>query len=183
MDNYGEIVLKIHNYISKLTSEKELIDEVSQEVFLKVHNSIATLKDSEKLDAWLRRIVYTTLMDIYRKKQKEQTGKLLLTGDEAEPENEGNVALMECIVALLQLLPDEQRELMEAIEIKGISQAEYARQHNFPLSTVKSKVQRARQKIKELVKSNCILMNDKYGNVVDYALPEKSLKKIASKMQ
>jgi RNA polymerase sigma-70 factor (ECF subfamily) len=173
MDNYGEIVLKIHNYISKLTSEKELIDEVSQEVFLKVHNSITTLKDNEKLDAWLKRIVYTTLIDIYRRKQKEQTDNSLLINEYDEPENEGNLALIECIVSLLQLLPDEQRELLEAVEVKGITQAEYARQNNLPLSTVKSKVQRSRQKIKELVKDNCILTNDKYGNVVDYILPEK----------
>lgn len=176
MVDYNEVSFKIRNYIGKLTSDKDVIDDVSQEVFLKVHNSISTLNDSEKLDAWLRRIVYTTLMDIYRKKQKEQTGKLLLIEEEAEPENEGNVALIECIVSLLQLLPDEQRELLEAVEVKGISQAEYARQNNLPLSTVKSKVQRSRQKLKELVKSNCMLTNDKYGNVVDYTLPEKSLK-------
>jgi len=171
MDNYKEIILKIQNYISKLTSEKELIDEVTQEVFLKAHNAIATLRDTEKLDAWLKRIVYTSLVDIYRKKQKKQTGKLFLIEDEIEPENEGNLALMECIVLLLQSLPDEERILLETIEVKGVSQAEYARQHNLPLSTVKSKVQRSRKKIKGLVKSNCMLTNDKYGNVVDYILP------------
>ncbi len=183
MLDYNPISIKIRNYISKLTSDKNAIDEVTQEVFLKVHSSIATLKDSEKLDAWLKRIVYTTLMDIYRKKQKEQTKKLLLIEDDSEPENEGNAALIECIVSLLRLLPDGQRELLETIEVKGISQAEYARQNKLPLSTVKSKVQRSRQKIKELVKSNCVLTNDKYGNVVDYTLPEKNLKKSASKLQ
>lgn len=175
MVDYNEIAISIRNYIGKLTSDKEVIDDVVQEVFLKVHHSIATLQDSEKLNAWLRRIVYTTLMDIYRKKRKEQQlEKTLVMDDETAPENEGNVALMECIVSLLQLLPGEQRELLEAVEVKGISQAEYARQNNLPLSTVKSKVQRARQKIKDLVKSNCALINDSYGNVIEYTINEKN---------
>jgi RNA polymerase sigma-70 factor (ECF subfamily) len=173
MIDYNEIALKIRDYIGKLSGEQDVIDDVSQDVFLKVHNSIGTLKDSEKLDAWLKRIVYTTLMNTYRKKQKEQTGIAFFIEDGSEPENEGNAALMECIIALLHLLPDEQRKLLEAVEVKGISQAEYARQHNLPLSTVKSNVQRSRQKIKDAVKNNCILTNDKYGNVVDFVLPQK----------
>lgn len=174
MLDYNEVSFRIRNYISKLTSDKEVINDVLQEVLVKVHTSIATLKDSEKLDAWLKRIVYTTLMDIYRKKQKEQTDMIFDLEDDSEPENEGNVALMECILSLLHMLTDEQRELLEAVEVKGISQSDYARKHNMPLSTVKSKVQRARQKIRELVKSNCLLTNDKYGNVIDFVIPERN---------
>jgi len=173
MNNYSEIAIKIRDYISKLTADRDLIDEIAQEVFLKVHHSINTLRDHEKLDAWLKRIVYTTLMDMHREKRKVQS-LIFLPDEGTEAENEGNIALMHCIVSLLKTLPDDERKLLEAVEVNGISQAEYARQHELPLSTVKSKVQRARKKIKDLVQKNCQLTNDAYGNVLDFMIPEKN---------
>jgi RNA polymerase sigma-70 factor (ECF subfamily) len=170
-----DISRQVRAYVSKLTHDKEQADEVSQQVLLKMHEAIGSLKDEQKLGSWLKRIVYTTLMDYYRKQKKN----LSLSFDEEkeltqEDTSQANLALIDCIQSLLQGLPDEQQQLLKAIEIQGISQAQYARDYHLPLSTVKSRVQRAKQKIREQITSNCFLQVDSYGNVIEYRLPKNN---------
>ena len=172
MDKYKEISKKITSYITKLAPANETIDDVAQDVFIKIHQSIHTLKDKDKLDSWLKRIVYTTLMDSHRTQQRNNLRKLMPTIHD-ETQNEGNVALLECVSELLKLLPDEQRDLLQQVELNGMSQTEYAKLYSLPLSTVKSRIQRARRNIKATIKNSCVLTNDKYGNVVDFILPQK----------
>lgn len=169
---YEKIYKQIGVYIRKLTSDSEHIDEVTQEVFLKIHRSIATLKNNDKLTSWLNRIVYTTLIDHYNKQKKAAVSDTVLLTAQTDENNEDNPALMACIMELLDLLPIEQRELLKAVEIDGLKQTDYAKQHNIKLSTVKSRVQRAKQKIKEQILSGCYLQTDKFGNVVDYRPPK-----------
>jgi len=170
---YEKIYKQIGAYVRKLTSDSEYIDEVTQEVFLKIHRSIGTLKNDEKLTSWLNRIVYTTLIDHYNKRKKTPVSEAVLFEALPDDKNEDNVALMACIMELLEFLPIEQRELLKAVEIDGLKQTDYAKQHNIKLSTVKSRVQRAKQKIKEQILSGCYLRTDKFGNVVDYQPPKK----------
>jgi RNA polymerase sigma-70 factor, ECF subfamily len=172
MNFYEELNKKVGEYIRSLTSDHDQIAEVTQEALIKIHKSIDTLQDQDKLTSWLKRIVYTTLMDYHRRQQKRYSGKLEDTVSIEIQDNDGNEALTQCITTLLKALPDEQRELLEAVELNGISQTEYAISRNIPPSTVKSRVQRAKLKIKEQIMSSCFLKLDSYGNVVDYNLPK-----------
>ena len=161
----------INAYAKKLTADPEQVHEVTQEVFLKMHRSLHSLHEPEKLTAWLRRIVYTTLVEHHRNQQKRQA--LAGADPAAEPDarNGGNEAVMECIALLLKLLPTKERELLEAVELHGISQTRYAADHRLPVSTVKSRVQRAKQKLKAQLTGNCFFTTDAYGDVVDFAPP------------
>lgn len=172
---YEKIYKQIGVYIRKLTSDSEYIDEVTQEVFLKIHHSLGTLKNNEKLTSWLNRIVYTTLMDHYNKRKKTPVPDAMFFDVQPDDQNDGNPELIACVMELLEFLPVEQRELMKAVEIDGLKQTDYAKQNNMKLSTVKSRVQRAKQKIKEQVFSGCFLQTDKFGNVVDYRPPKNKL--------
>ena len=173
MDFYEELNQKVREYVKSLTADRGQIDEVTQEALLKIHKSIGTLQDQRKLTSWLKRIVYTSLIDYHRRRKKHNTEAVNETNVEENNYNEGNEALMQCIETLLKILPDEQRELLEAVELKGISQTQYASERNIPLSTIKSRVQRAKQKIKQQIVNNCFLKLDSYGNVIDYQLPKK----------
>lgn len=165
---YEKAYKQISAYVRKLSSNSEHIDEITQEVFLKIHRSIGTLKSEDKLKPWLNRIVYTTLIDYYKREKKYVAENTMVLEIYQEETNENNEELISCIMELLQLLPVQERELLKAVEIDQVKQTEYAKQHNIKLSTVKSRVQRAKQKIKDQISSNCYLQMDKFGNVVDY---------------
>lgn len=81
--------------------------------------------------------------------------------------------MADCLLLLLHQLPPAQRELLEAVELRGLSQTAYAAAKQLPLSTVKSRVQRARRHLRAQLTGNCRLTTDAYGNVVDFDKPEK----------
>ncbi len=171
MDDTWQIKLysDIELYLQKIKVDAAIIEDIRQDVFLKAHQSIDTLKSEGKLLSWLRVIVYNTVIDHYRKQKKT----FQLPNQNEEEYNEGNAYLLKCISLLIQTLPKEQKEVMEAIEINGISQTQFAKMHNLQLSTVKSRVQRARNKVNDTVKNSCFLRVDKYGNVTDYVPPKE----------
>lgn len=174
---YENIYLKICAYIARLTSDPEDIAEVSQQVLLKIHDNISTLREQDKLTSWLNRIVYTTLMDYYNERKKNKIPDASFVEVAQEEANDNNPVLIACITELLQVLPPDQRDLITAVEIDGVKQTDYAKNHNLNLSTVKSRLQRAKKKIKELVLADCQLQTDKFGNVVDYHIPSKKINK------
>jgi len=165
--------LKLYNdielYLQKINVDIEIIHDIRQDVFLKAHQYINTLNSEGKLLSWLRVIIYNTVIDHYRKKNKN----FQLPDQNEEEYNEGNVYLLKCVSLLIQTLPKEQKEVLEAIELNGISQTQFAKMHHLPLSTVKSRVQRARKKINDTVNKSCFLKVDKYGNVTDYVPPKE----------
>jgi len=165
--------LKLYNdielYLQKINVDTEIIHDIRQDVFLKAHQYINTLNSEGKLLSWLRVIIYNTVIDHYRKKNKN----FQLPDQNEEEYNEGNVYLLKCVSLLIQTLPKEQKEVLEAIELNGISQTQFAKMHHLPLSTVKSRVQRARKKINDTVNKSCFLKVDKYGNVTDYVPPKE----------
>lgn len=167
--------LKLYNdielYLQKINVDAEIIQDIRQDVFLKAHQYIHTLKNESKLLSWLRVIVYNTVVDHYRKRDR----KFQVPDQNGEEFNEGNIYLMRCISLLIQILPDEQKEVMEAIEINGMSQTQFAQMQHLPLSTVKSRVQRAKKKINDTIKDSCFLRVDKYGNVTDYVPPKEMM--------
>jgi RNA polymerase sigma-70 factor, ECF subfamily len=171
MDDTWQIKLysDIESYLRKIKVDPAIIQDIRQDVFLKAHQSIHTLKSEGKLLSWLKVIVYNTVIDHYRK----QKNTFQLPDPHEEEYNEGNAYLLKCISHLIQTLPDEQKEVMEAIEINGISQTQFAKMHNLPLSTIKSRVQRARNKVNDTVKKSCFLRVDTYGNVTDYVPPKE----------
>ncbi|MDQ2793836.1 MAG: dienelactone hydrolase family protein, partial [Bacteroidota bacterium] len=118
----------INRYVRELTTNPEQVAEITQEVLVKMHRSLHTLQDPGKLAAWLRRVVCTNLGDYHR--QHHKLGPLTGLAPAAEmPEHPaGNAPVQDCLLLLLRVLPLEQRELLEAVALAGISQAECARQ-------------------------------------------------------
>ena len=53
-------------------------------------------------------------------------------------------------------------------DIEGLSMKEVAEELNISVSGAKSRVQRGRKMIKEIILKCCEVNTDKYGNIVDY---------------
>jgi RNA polymerase sigma-70 factor (ECF subfamily) len=175
MDFYEEMNSMVKDYISRLTDDRDEIQEVSQNALIKIHISLDSLRNPGKLTSWLKRIVYTTRVDYHRNKSKNSIvdGFVDIAEESvSETDNHGNDALIQCIKRLLSILPAEQRELLEAVELNNVSQTQWAKERNLPVSTVKSQVQRAKRMIKKQITNNCQISTDAFGNVINYQLPK-----------
>jgi RNA polymerase sigma-70 factor (ECF subfamily) len=69
---------------------------------------------------------------------------------------------------MLRCLPRKYRQALELTEMQGFSQTELAARLNISVSGAKSRVQRAREKLKEALLDCCHFEFDRYGRVIDY---------------
>ncbi len=141
--NLQALRVNIYAYLSRKLNDGDLAEDLTQEVLLKMHQNLHQLQSSEKLSAWIKRITYTTLMDHYRK-QHNTHAPLAEPPAEEPADGEGNQALQRCILALVSGLSGQEQALLEAVEIRGNSQAELSRALILPFSTLKSRLLRAK---------------------------------------
>jgi RNA polymerase sigma-70 factor, ECF subfamily len=92
----------------------------------------------------------------------------LQLSDNAMEEPDARHELAQCLRPFIDSLPDHYREAVELSELRGLSQRETADRLGLSLSGAKSRVQRARQRLEELVLACCQVEFDSRGEIMDY---------------
>lgn len=147
----------------------EHVDDLVQDILLRMHERAGDLHDEARLPGWAFRIAQSVVADHHRRRRPELVAE---DGDEpdAEPEDEGNVneIVAGWLRPMLALLPDEYQEAVELVDVEGVSQRAYAERAGLSLSGAKSRVQRGRRMLEEVVRACCDLELDARGNVIGY---------------
>jgi len=164
---YHKFHQELEVYILSKVKDKATAKDLLQDVFIKIHLHLNTIKDSSKLKAWIFQLTRNTIIDYYRKHK--------ITADTAEipeeiaasnpPTEQG---LEKCISPFIAQLPPKYQEALILTDIKGISQTQLAAQLNISYAAAKSRVQRARQKLKTIFTDCCHIHSDSYGNVLSF---------------
>jgi RNA polymerase sigma-70 factor (ECF subfamily) len=76
--------------------------------------------------------------------------------------------LLPCVAAMVDALPDTYREALRLTEYEGLSQKKLSERLGISFSGAKSRVQRARTKIKQQLLDCCHFQLDHAGRIVDY---------------
>lgn len=165
---WNEFNNELLGFVKSKINDTEIAKDILQEVFIKIHKNKNSLKENEKISSWVYQITRNTIIDYYRKKKNN---KLQIPVEDIFPEKleEKGTDFSNCVKPFLKKLSKQDKELLEAINIKGISQKKYAQDNGLSYSTVKSRVQRARQKLKLLFLECCDIESDNYGNVMSYS--------------
>jgi RNA polymerase sigma-70 factor, ECF subfamily len=158
---------QLRGFIHRRIPEASVVDDVLQDVFVKIHTKIASLRDETRLQSWLYEITRNTIVDHFRSQKPEQ--ELPETLDLPEP-NETHVLeeLAECVRPLMDALPERYRLPLILSELEGLSQKEVAEKLGLSLSATKSRVQRGRDRVKDLLTECCHFKLDHAGRVMDY---------------
>ena len=94
----------------------------------------------------------------------------------AETESELAAEVADCIKMIVANMPEKYRSAIQLTEFAETSQVELARQTGMSLSGAKSRVQRGRRKLKEILLDCCKVEVDNYGNILDYRRKHTSCK-------
>jgi len=154
---------ELKNFVYRKVRDKALADDIVQDVFLKVHAKLAQLKDTEKVSGWIYQITRNTITDYYRNKSKNFSPQDL---DWESDHHRLNDCVSTCLQEMLLTLPEKYREALELTELRNLSQTDLALKLNISYSGAKSRVQRARQMLKEKMDENYRIKMDSYGNVI-----------------
>ena len=158
----------LHQFIQRRVSDPYSAEDILQDVFLKIHTHIDTLRTQDRLASWIYQITRNAIADYYR--AQRPTAELAETIPVAEElvDDDAVRELSPCVAAMVEELPDTYREALRLTEYQGLSQKAMSERLGISFSGAKSRVQRARAKIKEQLLNCCHFQFDYAGRIIDY---------------
>ena len=164
-----ELLASLKKFIRPLTRNTHDADDVLQNVLLKI------MKNGENIPAsgflpWLHKVCHTTSIDYYRKRKSkfiEHDDEHIASTTNDELEKHFPSELAKCVKPLMKNLKPEDSSILAAVELEGISQMELAKTLGINYSALKSKIQRARNKLKAEILDCCTVELDKRNAPID----------------
>jgi RNA polymerase sigma-70 factor (ECF subfamily) len=135
-----------------LSGNPDRADDLVQETLIKAWSRLDSFEPGTNLAAWLFTILRNVYYSDYRKRRREvpDTDGLLAGRLASAPAQESHMDFQDFRHAL-QALPPDQREALILIGGSGLSYEEAAKICNCAVGTVKSRVNRARTRLVELL--------------------------------
>jgi len=162
----------LFGFIKSKVNHHQDAEDILQNVFIKVSSGINTLERKEKLQSWIYTIARNSIIDYYR----TSSGKNNLSYSDDinerftdEEYNDTTKGLDCCLVNFVNQLPGEYRDIIIDVEMKGLKQKHLAEKYNLGYSAVRSRVQRGREKLKQILLDCCHIQWDNRGNILDVA--------------
>lgn len=152
----------------RLRVAPESAEDILQDVLLKALQKIGTLKDETKLSSWLYQITRNAIVDHYRGRVPTES---FVDAEALSEENDAlypERILAECLQPMIGLLPEKYRNAIYLSEIEGKRQGEIAESEGISLSGAKSRVQRGRGMLKEMLLDCCRIELNGRGEVTDH---------------
>jgi RNA polymerase sigma-70 factor (ECF subfamily) len=152
---------------SKVKNDADASD-ILQDCYLKIHDNIHALNDETRIKAWIYQIARNLIIDYYRNSKRDPKRSRILA-ESAVSASSGKV-MDTAINDMIKMMEELSPELCEALcltEIEGMSQKEYSEKTGLSYSGAKSRVQRARVMLKDLLLRCCHYHFDRYGTVYD----------------
>lgn len=160
----------LRKFIRNRIANEDDAEDILQDVLLKLINNIDKLMDNQKINAWIYKITRNAIIDYYRRNRHHSEFGSLSEDLPAELEDDlsSNSKIALCLKNMVEELPDIYRQAIVLTAFENRTQKEYSEITGISLSGAKSRVQRARSLLKEIVLGCCYLEFDRLGNIIDY---------------
>ena len=170
-DSWVETLDRIRAYVAARVGDPEVAADITQDVVVR---SIASgaLDRVDNPIAWLYRSARNATIDHYRTRRSHDPVDELAGWAHSEPDDgEPNAAtrdLARCLRPLLDTLPAAARDALVRVDVDGESHRKAANALGLSVPGMKSRVQRARRQLKEMLEECCAVELDRSGAVVEY---------------
>lgn len=167
---WREIEARLKPYVARRVPSAAEVDDVVQEILVRVHQGLTSLRDGESFGGWVYRIAGRTIADAARARSRapipaENVGEA--AGPTDDDETDLQLELGECVALFVARLPSPYREAITLTELQGLTQKDAAEMLGVSPSGMKSRVQRGREKIREMFEECCKISVDGRGRVVE----------------
>jgi RNA polymerase sigma-70 factor (ECF subfamily) len=148
-------------------------EDLVQDVFLRVVRHADTLRSADRPEAWLFQVARNALRDSLRARLRRDGRTdaldvdLPAEADEAA-DHAAEAELAPCLTAMIGRLAEPYRTAITLTSLRGITQAEAARELGVSVSGMKSRVQRGREQLRGMLVRCCAIDVDVRGGVSDF---------------
>jgi RNA polymerase sigma-70 factor (ECF subfamily) len=161
VDQYKGIVFAL---IGRLVSDRELVEDLAQEVFIRVYQGLERFRGEARLSTWIYRIAYNTCVaELERPHHRARFVPIDGRSDDAEPAPEladpthdpdevfTRIDFERSVGELLDRLPPAHRMALALYYLEGRRYEEISAVMDLPLGTVKTYLHRAKQRLRNLI--------------------------------
>ncbi len=167
---------KIFNLAFRMIGNYDDAGDLAQEALIRVYKSIAGFKEQSSFSTWIYRITTNVCLDEIRKRKNKKVLSLdeeihvedgemqrQIESDDPLPEEVFEREELRQIVGdAIASLPEEQRTVLTLRDLQGLSYEEIADILDCPGGTVKSRINRARQALKNALLTKRELLDEEY---------------------
>jgi RNA polymerase sigma-70 factor, ECF subfamily len=167
---YNEFYRSLLSFIRSRIKSNEDAEDILQNVFIKISANVDKLSEDEKLKSWIFTITRNAIIDYYRASAKNQKRNMNqpVVEDVIEPSDPDTTkGLDQCVNSMINLLPEEYRNIIIESELQGVKQKDLAEKYGVAYPSMRSKVQRGRERLKQLFYNCCHIETDSRGNVLE----------------
>lgn len=160
---------RLCRFVERYTNDAEDARDVTQEVFVKVYGALDSFDSRYRFSTWLFRIAGNAAIDhLRRRKMKllplelpagEDGDRVAVDPAESRPdplEELSRARLRKALDDAIERLPDDYRELISLRHYGELPYEEIAELKGMPLGTVKNKLFRARQALRDLLPRDAV---------------------------
>jgi RNA polymerase sigma-70 factor, ECF subfamily len=174
---WADLHAKVRAFVRRRVRNDADAEDIAQRCLLHAHDAAATLDEPTRLYAWTFRTARNAVIDYYRSKARSLNRRATTSVDElseilATPvSDDAHDALLElagCVRPLITELPEADRDALRTIDLDGGSQVDIARALGLSTSGMKSRIQRARKRLRDAVETCCRVEKDHRGAIVAY---------------
>ncbi|MDX2252965.1 MAG: RNA polymerase sigma factor SigZ [Nitrospira sp.] len=162
-------------FIAKRVSDQSHAEDVLQEVFVRVHRQLDSVNDPRRIISWIYQVTRNAIVDYYRKPGRRHeipaglsTDIEAFGGELQEESGDSGSELAGCLRPMIERLSQDYRDAINLVEFEGLTQQEAAKRMGISLSGMKSRVQRGRKQLKQMLGDCCLIELDRRGGVIEY---------------
>ena len=169
----------ILGFIKSKISNKEDARDILQDVFVKAYERIDSLNDDEKIISWLYSITRNSINDYYKIQKNENSTieNYKNINYDSDQLSEWITMFEKCFEHLMDDIPEKYRNPLIMSDLKNKKQQDIANDLGISYSGAKSRVQRGRVMLKDLIKECCNVEINKHGQIVSGDLEMEHCKK------
>ncbi len=165
---WGRYSRRLKAFIRGRVENEADAEDILQEVFIRVHRHLCCQPEWDKPESWFYQIARNLIIDYYRRRRETAELPESLPAEPAFPEEDPEATLALSLREMVEELPEAYRQALIMTEYQGLSQKQLAESLGISLSGAKSRVQRARDKLRDMLLSCCHFEFDRRGRIVDY---------------
>ncbi len=146
---FHELGERLRVYVARRVNPGDA-DDVVQSVMVKLLERRGEI-EADSVRAWLFTVTRNAVAEYYRQRRPSidlDTFGDLPESDAADPADRTIGDLSDCLEPMLRMLAESDATLLRRIDLQGEAQTDLATSLGVPLSTLKSRVQRARTKLR-----------------------------------
>lgn len=157
---------ELRRWASGRLADPAEVEDLLQDLFLKAMRQGDRFCAIDNARAWLYEVARNALADRLRARRDSVTlpDDLAATVEETATVDQ----LASCLPRVLSELTEEDREAITWCDLHGMPQAEFARLKGLSLSGAKSRLQRARERLRARMTTACQVEQDDSGQVLDF---------------